>query len=389
MALKRKAPATTATVDATVTPVTEKIDLGKAIMALELKLTGAITDSVAIPDTSLEPSVASALTECSKLIGFTEYSPESFSSFYFSHNERGSRLSTPSVWAYEDGLCVKWGRETRHIISGEESIRSAKFQFITGQNPSLLVDAGGYNLPLSCRFIGKTTESDFEIKMASCQTAEDLSQYLVRGEDKMDWADVPDGPVEIHEIEWKKSAKTGKMYGLMLSVVGETTCMLFAPGDESTWANIQSADGVIEVTKTGKELTLPGGATVPINTSKFTKLADLALGSYSVVSFEKDENSKPEYGDQVAITIMVGDAEMVVRGNNYLKLLLLGPNAPVLSQENKAQLHIDAVTERDSKKYVNCRLTTTADAQDDFLLRMQKLAAENAENKKQAEPVAI
>ena len=174
MALKRKAPAATATVDAAVAPVTAKVDLGKAITALELRLIGGVTDSVAIPDTSLEGPFAEALAECTKLIGFTEYKREDFSSFYFSYSEKGSRLSAPSVWAYEDGLCVKWGRETRHIIPAGESIRSAKFQFITGQNPSLLVDAGGYNLNLSCRFIMNTTNSDFDIKMSSNQTAEDL-----------------------------------------------------------------------------------------------------------------------------------------------------------------------------------------------------------------------
>ncbi len=393
MARFQKKGSSTQAVETTATAIAPNINLTQRLMDLETELlsAGISEDKIDIPDQSLPEDIREAFNQlCSKL-GFTEYNPDGCTCV-FVNNDNGGYLATPAVYAYEDGICVRWGQQ-RFVIPNETVFPSDLYALNLGDD-TLILDPSGYALVCPVRLQYEHRSEDgrklVSARLSMANTPEKLTGFLLRGEERIKWGDVEDGSdIEFAHIKWvPKRDKEGEFYGSILGAIGEKPVLFYAPGNKEDWAKFSIDENgwfaeELTVSKEGKKLSV-NGHEFELTGGNYMKLSELSPEvEYKIVGYKKTQG---KFGDGVEIYAIVDGSEKTINGNTYIKRVLLGSTTQ-LSIDAPAILSIDRIEEMKNKnKRVICRLRLPESSQSSFVAGIK---ARIAENSKAPQPAAI
>ena len=393
MARFQKKGSSAQAVETTATAIAPSINLTQRLKDLENELiqAGINEDKIEIPDGSLPADIREAFSQlCSKL-GFTEYSPDGCTCVFI-NNESGGNLAIPSVYAYEDTICIRWGQQ-RFILPVDMTFPNDLYALNLGDD-TLILDPSGYALVCPVRLKYEHRSEDgrklISARLSMANSPEKLNEFLLRGEERVKLGDVEDGAnIEFAHIKWvEKRNKEGEFYGSILGAVDDKPVLFYAPGKKEDWARFPvDSDGwfteELTVSKKGRVITING---IEFQLGKaYMKLAELEEeSSYKVISWEKTNSA--EYGEGVQLCVIVNGEEKFINGNTRLKRILLPSNA-TLSETDPAILHIGKITVLKNKnKKVETYLDLPKSNESSFVAGIK---ARIAENSKAPQPAAI
>ncbi len=393
MARFQKKASSAQTVENTATVTAPSINLTQRLIDLETELlsAGINEDKIDIPDQSLPEDIRGAFNQLAAKLGFTEYNPDGCTCV-FVKNDNGGYLATPAVYAYEDGICIRWGQQ-RFVIPNETVFPSDLYALNLGDD-TLILDPSGYALVCPVRLQYEYRSEDgrklVSARLSMANTPEKLTEFLLRGEERVEWGDVEDGSdIEFAHIKWvPKRDKEGEFYGSILGVVGEKPVLFYAPGNKEDWVNFSIDENgwfteELTVSKEGKKLSV-NGHEFELTGGNYMKLSELSPeAEYKVVGYKKTQG---KFGDGVEIYVIVDGSEKTINGNTYIKRVLSGSTTQ-LSIDAPAILSIDRIEEMKNKnKRVICRLRLPESSQSSFVAGIK---ARIAENSKAPQPAAI
>ena len=188
MARFQKKGSSTQAVETTATAAVPSINLTQKLMDLETELlsAGISEDKIDIPDQSLPEDIREAFNQLAVKLGFTEYNPDGCTCV-FVNNDNGGYLATPAIYAYEDGICVRWGQQ-RFVIPNETVFPSDLYALNLGDD-TLILDPSGYALvcPVSLQYEHRSEDGRklVSARLSMANTPEKLTEFFVarRGKD--------------------------------------------------------------------------------------------------------------------------------------------------------------------------------------------------------------
>ncbi|MEM9263910.1 MAG: hypothetical protein AAGA46_00120 [Cyanobacteria bacterium P01_F01_bin.13] len=372
-------------------------NLGELIDRYELELQSVLTDKMELSDaTDIPEDIRDGLAAVAKLIGHEKYDP-SGCSLVFVVTEQGNKyLARPSIYAYEDSVCIRWGKSTFPLDS-DLNFGTDLFVLVPGESPLLLVDPSGYNLTCPVKLDGMYRTESFRpqlaSKLATCRTPEQLNTYLLRGEPRVSWSDVKeDQAIEFYQIQWSPSRKDpSRQVGSILGTLDGSPTLFWAPGEIEEWKDIPLGSQIgdaVTATKSGPKEVTVAGKTFELKGGLFASLKELPIDSYKVVGYSS-ENVTYDGRSWVdwKLQVIIDGTEKTVSGNAYLKNYL-SKMSPEITPDKPATLHIDSVSQtRDGKSKVQCRLEVASKGGDsDLLARLKQRQAELKTEEAEAPP---
>ena len=330
-----------------------KPNLSELIDRYELELQSVLTEKMELSDANDIPAeIRDGLSDVAELIGYDGYDPNGCS-LVFVVTERGNKyLSRPSVYAYEDSICIRWGKQT-FALPADQALNTDVFTLVPVESPLLLIDPAGYNLACPVKLDGVYRTESFRpqlaTKLATCRAAEQLSMYLLRGEPRVSWSDVDDeATIEFYQIQWSPGRKDpSRQVGSILGTLNGSPTLFWAPGEIHEWQGIpltdKIGDAVIAI-KSDKELTV-GNTTFQLKGGSYARLKDLTVGkSYQVVGYSSETKTSRTGSPWVdwKLQVIIDGVEKLVSGNDFLKKYL-SKKLPDISADKPATLHIDAI----------------------------------------------
>ena len=363
-------------------------DFNALLAQYEAMCAGVFKQTTEIPDVGLAPELRECLIELARLIGYTDYNPETSKTLTFYVKGDQSRLIVPRMFAYGNTTCIKWTGDKVVVLDPSRSLIGDGLYMQTGKNAHVLVGTGTINY--KCQLMIRSdyaTESFLQNSLIQYNTAASMGQLLMRGEPKIAWSDVKDADViRFYNIEQRtpepEPGKQAKTYTDILGSVNDIPYTFWSAGEATQWPPIMAqlkaaAEGYLLVQKQGASFVVGGQTFTP--KGRFVKLSDLDVGrTYPVLSYEIEPNGK--FGLEVNLQVNVNGAEVSVRGNKTIENLLNVEPNPEVSEKYPATLHIIKKRESKdgSKTYVDCDLELASLANDPAMLFLKNLQAQNA-----------
>jgi hypothetical protein len=275
-----------------------------------------------------EPQTAAALAEMAALIGFSDYNPDTHSTFFVSVDEKTGSKNTygPKLVAFQTGLAIVWSKVIIPIAADTSIDSKDLFLFEAGEkSASFTVNTRGACMPISVMLADrKGYENQAQEMKRTIATAGDLMPYLQRGEEIVKWEDVAEGSyMELYKTTavYDNAEPPALRYCIGLVELNGEIVRVYCPGEASDWVNFVPSDAGFQLTKTGPKLIQDstGREHVLKAGGSWVKFAKLQVGiTYKCIEFGMGEGNK-DYPAKPYVKLEAPDGTVVsCNANSYI-----------------------------------------------------------------------